>query len=33
MAHLRDISTVDQALKSIMDASPVGIVVFDHDAR
>jgi PAS domain S-box-containing protein len=33
MTHLRDISKVDQALKSIMDASPMGAVVFNLDAQ
>lgn len=33
MAHLQNISTTDPVLRSIMDVSPVGIVVFDHYAR
>ena len=33
MALLQDISVTDTVLRGIMHASPVGIVVFDHNAR
>jgi two-component system, cell cycle sensor histidine kinase and response regulator CckA len=33
MAHLQDIPATYPVLRSIMDASPIGIVVFDHEAR